>query len=256
MSNTAPEPARESGGRVWLLDEIRGLSIILMVAYHTAWDIIYIFGVDIPAFHWKILDFAQPFVAGVFIFISGVACRYSRSNLRRGAVALGLGLAMSAFTLLFMPAQAIYFGILHLMGSSMILFALLRRALDRVPPPIGIAVAALLFWSTFRLSRGVAGLPGVWETALPASLRGNMWLLPLGLSGAGADYFPLMPWLFLFLAGSFAGQYFVRGRMPATFYRSHVPALQFVGRHTIYVYVLHQPVVYGVLWVIFWLIRE
>lgn len=241
--------------RVELLDEVRGLCILLMVAYHAAYDIVYLFEVDIPAFHWPILSVAQPLVAGTFIFISGIACRYSRSNLKRGFIALGLGLAISLVTFVFMPGQMIWFGILHFLGTAMILFALLRPTLDRFSVFGGTAVCALLFLLLFRLPSGYIGIPYLAELALPAAMYRFQWLAPLGLGGSGADYFPLIPWLFCFLAGSFVGRSFVSGDMPEGFYRPHVPFLSKVGRHTIIIYLLHQPVVYGVLWIIFRLIR-
>lgn len=246
---------RWSGGsrreRVWFLDEVRGVCILLMVLYHAAYDVVYLFGCDIPLFHSALLRFAQPFVAGIFILISGIACRYSRSNLRRGLLTLGLGLAMTAFTLRFLPGQAIYFGILHLLGTGMIVVALLHRLLDRIPPGVGVTLCAVLFLLTRRTSGGVIGLPGVLAWSVPDRWRGNLWLTPIGLTGAGADFFPLLPWLFLFLAGAYVGVWFTGRRMLAFFYRSHAPRLAWIGRHTIWIYLLHQPVVYGVLWVFF-----
>lgn len=239
--------------RVGFLDEVRGLCILLMVLYHGAYDIIYIFGVEIPAFHWPILRFAQPFVAGIFILISGICCRFSRSNLKRGVVALALGLAMSAVTIFVMPrfgmsGQGIYFGILHLLGTGMILFALLRKGLDVLPPAAGFFLCGLLALVTWRTRQGVVGIPGLLELQLPPALAQIPWLIPLGFSGAGADHFPLLPWIFVFLAGSYLGIPFALRQMPQGFYRSRSRFLGFVGRHTIYVYVLHQPVVYGILY--------
>lgn len=241
--------------RVGFLDEMRGLCILLMVAYHGAYDIIYLFGWDIPIFHSAFLRFAQPFVAGIFIFLSGICCRFSRSNLRRGMVALGLGVLMGVFTLLFLPEQAIYFGILHLLGTAMLLFALLQKGLDRLAPLPGLLLCLLLYLFTFGAQRGYLGLPGVAWITLPSSWAAYPWLLPLGFSAAGADYFPLLPWLFVFLGGSYLGTPFVQRDMPDFFYRGRSRFLGVVGRHTIYIYLLHQPVLYGLLHGFFYLYR-
>lgn len=247
--------------RVGFLDEVRGLCILLMVLYHGAYDIVYIFGYDIPAFHWPLVQHAQPFVAGIFIFISGICCRFSRSNRKRGAIALALGLAMSAFTLWGMPLlgmapQPIYFGILHLLGTSMLLFALFQKALDVLLPGVGFLLCALLALCTFGIRSGYVGIPGLWELAYPAAWAQNPWLIPLGFSAAGSDHFPLLPWLFVFLAGSYLGVPFALRQMPQLFYRNRSRFLGFVGRHTIYVYVLHQPVVYAILYGFFTLLRH
>ena len=67
--------------RIVFIDELRGLCILLMVAYHGAYSLVYIFDVNIPIFHAPLLqNFAQPFVAGIFVVISGAVSRYSKSN--------------------------------------------------------------------------------------------------------------------------------------------------------------------------------
>lgn len=243
-------------GRVGLLDEIRGLSILLMVVYHLFFDLVYLYGVNIPAFHSPVLSFLQPFFAGVFIFISGVACRYSRNNLKRGALCFALGIALTVVTLLFVPEAAILFGILHFLGVAMMLFALLRRVLDRVSPWLGGVLAAMLFAVTYLVPKGFIGL-GALTVRLPDVLYSTPFLFMLGLPGAGffsADYFALVPWLFLFLSGAYFGIYVKENRLPAWCYKTYVPPLAFVGRNTIWVYLLHQPVVYGVLYVVFFFI--
>lgn len=236
--------------RVFFLDELRGLCILLMVAYHAAYDLVYIFHVDIPAFHWPLLRFAQPFVAGIFIFVSGIACRYSRNNIKRGLIALMLGVAMSAVTILYMPEQAIYFGILHFLGVSMLLFAMLEHALDLLPPFWGFLLFGALFAFFYSLPDGFLGFPG-FTINLPEALYTKHYLLPFGFGGMGADYFPLLPWLFLFFAGGYFGLFSRENALPSWFYRKHVPALATIGRYTIYIYVLHQPVVYVILLGIF-----
>lgn len=242
---------RSRPDRVYFLDELRGLCILLMVVYHAAYDLVYIFNVNIPVFHSRILAFAQPFVAGIFIFISGIACRYSKNNLKRGIMTLSLGIVISAVTFVFMRDQMIWFGILHFLGISMMLFPLLRPAMDKTPVDFGLLLCAALFVFTFNISQGSVGIASVFSIALPASLYESKFLFPFGFSGGGADYFPLFPWAFVFLAGAYLGKFFVSGRMPQFFYRKHVPFLSAVGRYTIIIYILHQPVVYGILQLVF-----
>lgn len=242
--------------RVGLLDEWRGLTILLMVAYHALYDVAFIFGAPVP--RWILvpaMDYVQPFIACSFLFISGIACRYSHSNLKRGLVTLGLGVGVSVVTLLFMPSQMIWFGVLHFLGSAMILFALLQPLLDRISVAAGIAVSLALFLLTRGLPAGYLGLQGLFTLPLPTGLYRYPWLMPLGFGGSGSDYFPLIPWLFLFFAGAYLGQYFYQGDMPASLYRSRAPKLAAIGRKSLLIYVLHQPLLYGLLWVLFWFLR-
>ena len=249
--------------RVVLLDELRGLCIILMVIFHGAYDLVYIFGIDIPIFYGPFLQrFAQPFVAGIFILISGIVSRYSRSNLGRGLLVLACALLMTLVTWRVMPDQLILFGILHLLGLCMVAYGLivrLRRGKpDRLPALVGTALFAALFALTWNVPRGYLGFAHTpLMLRLPGAFYAGPWLSPLGFPGPGftsADYFPLLPWTLLFAAGTYCGALFHMGHMPAFFYRSHVPALAAVGRHTLWIYLLHQPVIYGVLWLFFSLV--
>lgn len=62
---------------------------------------------------------------------------------------------------------------------------------------------------------------------------------------ASADYFPLLPWFFVFLLGTWAGRYVKAGRLPQWFYTTKAPRLALVGRHALLLYVLHQPLLYA-----------
>ena len=221
------------GRRVILADEWRGLVLLLMVFYHGCYDLVALFGVPLSWFYTGLGHTFQQFICISFILISGLCCRFSRSNLKRGAVAFGLAMALTLGTLIATPQVAIWFGVLHLLGVSMMLYPLLRPALDRLPRDVGL---------------------GPWRAALPAALYQIPWLAWLGFPGPGfssGDYFPLIPWLLLFLAGSFLGRRAQAGDLPNFCYRSHLPWLAAVGRASIWIYMLHQPVLYGALWLYF-----
>ena len=239
--------------RVWLLDELRGLFILLMVLYHLCYDLVFIFGVSIPAFQWESVRWLQLLIAGLFVFISGVACHYSRNNLKRGLICFGFGMVMTLATYLVLPSQLVVFGILHFLGLAMLLFAILWPLVRYVPPLLGLILCAGLFFLTFNTQSGYWGMRG-WEISLPQGLYTTSFLFPLGFPAAGfqsSDYFPFLPWLFWFFGGAFAGVYVHGNRLPAWTYRPHSRVLAFLGRNTIYIYLLHQPVIYGVLVVLF-----
>ena len=136
--------------RVWFLDEARGLSILLMVLHHGAYDAAFLLGwpLDFLSAGW--FGIIRTFFVGVFVLISGCACRFSRSNLRRGARCLLLAAGLSAITAFLIPAQRIRFGILHLLGCAMLLFAFLQPLLDRIPPLSAPVWACFFFSFVFR----------------------------------------------------------------------------------------------------------
>ena len=187
--------------RVCLLDELRGLAVLLMIFYHGAYDAVYIFRFTGSGWFTSApMDFLQRYIAVSFILIAGIMGRYSRSNFRRGVKTFLCGLLVTAVTLLVMPSERILFGILHFLGAAMMLLGL----------------HPLIF--------------------------------------ASADYYPLLPWIFLFLAGYWLGEAFLQRRAPEFCYREHLPALGWIGRHALIIYLAHQPVVYGVLWLADWLL--
>ena len=79
------------------------------------------------------------------------------------------------------------------------------------------------------------------------------WLFPFGWTYKGfytADWFPIFPWLFVFLLGAWAGLYVVERKLPERFYTFTCPILPQIGRRSLLIYILHQPILYGVIYAI------
>ena len=250
-------PATETGtepARIAFLDEVRGLCCILMVFHHAFYTAGYIYGFDLGRFLFDFFAVPGPFFAGLFILICGLCCRFSRSNLKRGLLLLGVAMAMSLFLMLFMPGAEIWYGILHFLASGILLYALTHRLLDRVPPAVGLAVCGvltLLCWNLPLGEGGYVGIPGLFTLEVPTAWRHVDWLFPLGLAyGQSADYFPFLKWIWVFLAGVFLGRWAREGRFPAWMSRSRARWLSAVGHYTLWVYIAHQPVIYGIFWVL------
>lgn len=102
------------------------------------------------------------------------------------------------------------------------------------------------FWN---LPGGRLALPQALYASWPTAYFGFM-----SKSFFSTDYFPLLPWLFLFWAGYFLHHLLGRGRL-APLRRSVCPPLGWMGRHSLVLYLLHQPVILGVLTVVFRLVR-
>lgn len=236
--------------RVGGLDELRGVSIILMVVYHFCYDLVAIFDVYFPIFFSAPVNILRDIFAGVFIVISGICCNYSENNLKRGVKVLGCGVLLTLITAVFIPQEIIWFGILHMLGTCMIIYPLVYKITRRIKPYILIAVYLLLFCVTFNLENGYIAFIN-----LPQSFYGFGFLFPIGLPSASffsSDYFPLFPWMFLFFAGCAAGVYIKAGKAPDCLYKTHIKPFAYAGRHTLAVYLLHQPIIFGILQMIFY----
>jgi len=242
--------------RAGFLDEVRGFAIICMVVYHVMFTLEEFYDIDVPFFFdaWFYIIWAV--FAGSFIFISGIVCRYSRNNIKRGAQCFLLGMVVTFITAVAVPSVVIMFGILHFLGICMILFGLFEKLSDMLTPIVGIAVCVFLLAITWNVGGGIIGLGAIpaLSLPLPSALYDAGLLFPLGFHSPyfySGDYFPLLPWMFLFFAGAYFGVYVKNGNCPRFFYKTRVPFLAATGRYTIWIYLLHQPVAMGILYIIF-----
>ncbi|MCL2747059.1 MAG: DUF1624 domain-containing protein [Oscillospiraceae bacterium] len=220
--------------RIPIIDALRGLSIILMVAYHTGYDLVLFKLAPKAALYNPLLAFLQPFFAGVFIVLAGVSARYASNNHARGARVLACALIVSIVTgFIGVPVS---FGILHCLGFCMVLCGDPATWVDKIPRK----AQPLLFCGLFIACYLFIPVRGDIFSTVP-------YLYAFGFVGptfTSADYFPLLPWLFLYLLGTWVGSYIKAGRFPRWFYNFRIPVLPVIGRHTLLIYMLHQPVVY------------
>lgn len=240
--------------RYRLLDNIRGICLISMILYHGIWDLVYIFGVDIP---WYESDFAfiwQQSICWTFILLSGFCWPFSRNKFKRGLLVLGCSVVISLVTLIFMPDSKILFGILSLIGSAMLLMIPLDKLYTRVNPFIGLIICFTLFLFTGNINDESLGFFGRELIELPGELYSNMFTAYLGFPFKGfssSDYFPILPWIFLYQTGYFLHQIFVKRNWLEKISDISFKPLVWLGKNSLIVYMIHQPVVYGVLWLVF-----
>ena len=245
--------------RIELLDELRGFAILAMIVHHTFLDIGFVLGLDWGYEIFDKLCVFQPVFWAIFIIISGICSRLSRNTLKRGLIVFGAGLAVTLVTAVIMPkigitGAEIYFGILSCLGLCMIIAGLIMPLIEKSNAIIGMAVCAVLFAVFYSVGSGslLFGL-----IKLPKALYQTNYLMPLGFynsSFESADYFALFPWLFMFLFGAFLGKYAKGGAFPEWTYKKHSKFLAFIGKNSLWFYLAHQPVIYGILYLISFII--
>lgn len=240
--------------RIGLMDDIRGFCVFCMIFYHGFLLAFDAFGVVAGGQAYDFFRPAQPWFAGTFILLCGVSCRLSHSNRDRGLKLLAVALAINLLTILGLPrlsafgfdfsGSEIWFGILDFLSIAILFFALAHKVIDWLPPAAGTYLCLVLFYVTRRLQQGRIGFPGEWETTLPAGWMDHFWTFPLGFHNDAfwsADYFPLFPWLFLFLAGCYLGIYVQNGHVPGFAYKSRLPGINWLGQHALLIYIIHVP---------------
>ena len=225
--------------RVWELDAFRGLCVLGMVIVHFVYDLIDLYAlVDWEYPEWFL--FVMKWGGLLFILISGICATLGRRSVRRGVIVVLCGLVCTAVTYgmyrFGMAGQGliIYFGVLHCLGTCMILWWLFKRLPTWLLAVLGIAMAvAGLYLQTRTFDTG-------------------LWLMPLGFMPDGfasSDYFPLLPNLGYFLLGGVLGRTLYRKQetlLPKV--NENNPVLRFLrlcGRHSLWIYLLHQPILIG-----------
>lgn len=236
--------------RIHLLDELRGFAVFCMIFYHAFYSVGMFFGWEWGVTLVKFFEPAEPYFAGLFILISGISSNLSHSNIERGSKLFFISYAVTVISFFAVGNNAaIRFGILHMLSVCMMFYGIFDKLLQLVPMWIGFAVNLVLFACTFMVSKGYFGIPFIWTMKLPNEWYQTDFLYPLGFtypSFSSGDYFPLMPWLFLFVAGCFFGRLAAKKKFPKFTYKKHVPFFAFFGRHALIIYLLHQPVIFGI----------
>lgn len=240
--------------KYYLIDAFRGFALLNMLFFHFFYDVFIIFRQDPGWYDYPWVHVWQQFICMSFLFISGISWHFSRNNLKRGLLLNVYGLVITAVTLVFMPSQAVLFGILNCIGCLTLLMIPLDRLIKRLKCPnsaltavIGMTITLLLFLLTRGVNDGYIGI-GAWWEPLPDWLYTFPPMTILGFPYPGftsSDYFSILPWFFLFLAGYWFWELTGHWESLRKVFHMRIPFFSDLGRKTIWIYILHQPLLYG-----------
>ena len=210
--------------RIWEIDFLRAVAIVLMVVFHFVYDLNEFLGMNIDYLSgfWYWVGKAA---ALSFIFVSGISSGFSRGTVKRGAKVFGVGMIVTVVTYFFLGDIYIRFGILHLLGICMILFPLLKKINNYVLA----AMAGIIVYAEVHLT-GI-----VLNTSL---------LIPLGIRSrtfATADYYPLVPYLAVFILGILAYKLYYYKKQSLFKFSIENPIITAMSKSSLMIYVLHQP---------------
>ena len=235
--------------RFWEVDFLRGMAIVLMVLFHLVFDLNYfsVQQIEVASGFWFYL---ARFTASLFLLLVGVSLTLSHSRARllgqedrfryrlmkRSLWIFSLAIGVTLVTYLFIGKGFIVFGVLHLIGISLLLahpFLRLHGA---------NFILGLLFISV-----------GLFLQSLSVDFPWLLWLGLAPMDFRSVDYFPLLPWFGVILIGVAFGDLFYRGysrRIPVPDLAGSFPVrwLAFLGRNSLAIYLAHQPVLIGLMY--------
>jgi uncharacterized membrane protein len=226
--------------RVYAIDAFRGFAMVYIMLYHLFYDLIAFAGVSLPFFYSEWWEFLHILFVSLLFVVSGISTHFSRNSLKRGVIIFFLGqtitiLTAFASTVTGTDDTLIVFGVLTFIGLSMMIYSIIRPGLERIDPPwILLFVISLILFIVFLQFPPYEILSSA-----------NFWLYPLGIINSefhSADYFPLVPYFFIFLAGTALAAPITAGLFPKFFYKLRVRPIEFIGRHSLIFYIVHQPV--------------
>ena len=225
--------------RIWELDALRGVCILCVIVVHFLFDLSFFGGLDLTLPAWYV--FIQEYGGAIFVVLSGVCVTLGSKSVRRGLIVFACGMLITAVTYgmyrLGMSGAdvVVKFGVLHLLGVCMLVYPAFKKL-----PPAMLTVLGLVIAITGYAIRGI--------------IVPQRWLFPLGLTYEGftsSDYFPLFPQLGYFLIGAAIGKTAYREKrtlLPGSFQKTGIARVFcWCGRQSLFIYLLHQPIVYGLL---------
>ncbi len=216
--------------RIWEIDLLRGIAIILMVVFHFVYDLNIFAGVNIN-YSTGFWYWVGRMAAILFIFISGISSGFSSDNLKRGIKVFSFGMVVSVATYMVFQQEYVRFGILHFLGFCMIIFPLLKKLHVLVLMSMAIVISYLA--------------DPVKNILVDTSL-----LLPLGFRYRGfrsVDYYPLIPYLSLFILGVIAYKMYYYKRKSAFNFTLENKNINLISKYSLLIYVIHQPVIIGLI---------
>jgi uncharacterized membrane protein len=243
------QTAAVSARRILLIDTLRGIALIAMASYHLTWDLEFFGYLDPGTATQGFFRFYARSIASSFLFLAGISLVLAHGSRirwtsfwKRFAIVAGAAFAISMATLIAFPQEWIYFGILHNIALSSVIGLAFLRA------PIAVAIAVPILIAAAMIANASVA-PGMLQSAAFDS-RWLSWLGFAEFPPRSNDYVPLFPWLAALLAGvAVARIALARGwnlRLAQVQTRDGVLAK--AGRHSLIVYLVHQPVLIGLVY--------
>jgi uncharacterized membrane protein len=222
------------------IDLIRGIDIVFMVLFNYTVTLRYFGLINLqPDIYYRSLPLV---IASIFIFLSGAAAyaslennkeHFARRYFKRGGKLLVFAAFITLFTAIFVPEGTVYFGILHFFAISSFFVPFFMKY-NELNPISGVLII----------------LSGIYLQTMDFSFSYLLWLGFMPRNFTTFDYFPLLPWLGVLLLGIFSGKSIVAKTSHIKYNKKSAEVFVFLGRNSLTVYLLHQPLLISFLMLI------
>lgn len=223
------------------IDILRTVAIILMIVFHFVYDLDNFTNLDINVRDpfWYYIGRVSAFS---FMFLSGVSSCLSRHPVKNGIKTFAYGLGITVVTFIFLREDYVRFGILHLLGISMML-----NPLFSILPRLALIPLALFsFWI---------------GQILKSSSSNTAWLLPIGVTYpdfSSIDYYPIFPYIGVTIIGVFffrtfytnSKGFFDPGRIPLFNRKKLQFLIRVMSHHSLAIYLIHQLILISLIFLV------
>ena len=227
------------------IKRVYGADVISMVIFHFSFDMYIVYGRDVTWYSRPQIHIWQQSICWIFILISGFVWRLGKKgNLKRGIMLNVFGFIITAVTLIFMPDEAVWFGILNFIGWAVLIMIPVESGLKKIPPAAGAISSFVLFIFLKNIQHGYVGFYDLIKIKVPEIFYDIKVLTPLGFPYAGfssSDYFPILPWIFLYICGYFLYGLFQKSEALKRAASVRIPLLTQIGQAALWIYLIHQP---------------
>jgi len=226
-----------ASSRIWEIDLVRGIAIILMIIFHLIVDLKDFYGYPLDYFNgfWYL---EGKFSAILFMLICGVSSTLVRNSTPHGIKVFIWAMILTIVTYIYNEGNYILFGILHFLGISLLSANFARR----------LAIPWLLITSCVGIMVGML-FSGRYAT--------NPYLFPIGLMTStftSLDYYPLLPWYGVFLLGILLGKILYsdvkQARLAPRLPIHALKGITWLGQHSLAIYLIHQPTLLAILYIL------
>lgn len=217
--------------RIFEIDFLKVTAIILMIIFHVIYDLNEFVGLDIN-YEYGFWYWVGRIAALLFIFLAGINSGFSKKSINRGFIVFCCGMVITLVSLIMFKNEYVRFGILHFLGISMILFPLLKRMNNWILLIIALIIGILFSFDTF-----------IYDTKIIIFLE-NIFGEP------SIDYYPLFPYLSLFIFGILIYKVFYYKRKSILNLYTQNKAISIISKCSLLIYLIHQPIILGVIFII------